>query len=155
VTWDPNWFMPGQAYSWTCSVCSVTWVLQASATAYQDTDIYDARYAVGVTMGYPSCVNETYGSMSPQCVIDTLASYGLVARQAWCSFDQAYAIARQYTGTINPQGQYHYMSLRGVSGSELWVANSAQGYMGVYDTLSRAQFNALGPVSIIYVESRA
>jgi len=155
VSWDPNWFMPAQAYSWTCSVCSTTWVLQATATAYQDADIYDARYAVGERMGYPSCVNQTYGCMSSQCVIDTLASYGLVAREVHCTFDQAYAIARTNTGTINPQGMYHFMALRGTSGPDILVANSARAYMGVYDTLSRDQFNALGPVSIIYVESRA
>jgi hypothetical protein len=155
VTWDPDWFMPNQAHSWTCSVCSCTWVLQASATAYQDSDIYDARHAVGERMGYPSCVNETYGCMSDQCVIDTFASYGLIARQAYCTFDQAYAIARTNTGTINPQAQYHFMAIRGTSGADIWVANSAPGYMGVGDTLSRSQFNALGPVSVIYVESRA
>ena len=147
--------MPGQAYSWTCSVCSATWVLQATATAYQDTDIYDARYAVGERMGYPSCVNPTYGCMSAQCVIDTLASYGLVARQAWGSFDEAFAIARTNTGVINPQGMYHFMGLRGISGSDLWVSNSAPGYMGVDSTLTRERFNALGPVSLIYVESRS
>jgi hypothetical protein len=146
--------MPAQVYNWTCSVCSITWVLQATATAFQDADIYDARYAVGERMGYPSCVNPTYGCMSDQCVLDTLASYGLVARQAYVSFDQAYAIARTNTGTINPQGMYHFMAVRGTSGSDIAVANSAQGYMGVYSTLSRSQFNALGPVSVIYVESR-
>jgi hypothetical protein len=147
--------MPAQAYNWTCSVCSATWVLQATGTAYQESDIYDARYAVGERMGYPSCVNPTYGCMSDQCVIDTLASYGLVVRQAYVTFDEAFAIARVYTGTINPQGMYHFMALRGTSGSDLAVANSAEGYMGVYSTLSRSQFNALGPVSVIYVESRA
>lgn len=147
--------MPGQAYNWTCSVCSTTWVLQATGTAYQDSDIYDARYAVGERMGYPSCVNQTYGCMSPQCVIDTLASYGLVAKQAYVTFDQALAIARTNTGVINPQGMYHFMGLRGTSGSDIWVANSAQGYDGVWDNLTRERFNALGPVSVIYVESRA
>jgi len=42
-----------------------------------------------------------------------------------------------------------YMAIRGVQGSDLWVANSAPGYYGVGDTLSRSQFNALGPVQII------
>ena len=94
--------------------------------------------------------------MSDQCVIDVLASYGLVARQAYVTFDQAYAIARTNTGTINPQGQYHFMALRAANlDGTIGVANSAQGYMGVYDSLSRSQFNALGPVSVIYVESRA
>ena len=154
MTWDPSWFMPSQAYSWTCSVCSTTWVLQATDTAYQEDDIYDARYAVGERMGYPSCVNQTYGCMSQQCVIDTLASYGLVAKQAYVTFDQAYAIARQYTGTINPVGMQHFMAIRGISGSDLAVANSAEGYRGVYSTLSRSQFDSLGPVSVVYVESR-
>jgi len=147
--------MPSQAYSWTCSVCSITWVVQATDTAYQEDDIYDARYAVGLRMGYPSCVNPTYGCMSVQCVLDTLGSYGLIARQAYVTFDQAYAIARTNTGTINPQGMYHFMALRGVSGPDIWVANSAPGYCSVWDTLSRERFNALGPVSVIYVEGRA
>jgi len=137
-------------------VCSVTWVLQATATVYQDTDIYEARTAVGTQMGYPSCVNPTYGSMSAQCVIDTFAAYGLIARQLYVTFDQAYAIARTHTGTINPQAMYHYMAIRGISGSDIAVANSASpGYMGVYSTLSRDQFNALGPVSVVLIESRA
>ena len=75
--------MPGQAYDWTCSVCSSTWVIQATGTAYQDSDIYDARYAVGERMGYPSCVNETYGCMSTQCVKDVLESYGLKTESAY------------------------------------------------------------------------
>jgi len=133
----------------------VTWVLQATATAYQETDIYDARYAVGEQMGYPSCVNPTYGCMSPQCVLDTLASYGLVARQAWVTFDEAFAIARTNTGVINPQGMYHFMGIRGTSGSDIWVSNSAPGYDSVWDNLTRERFNALGPVSLIYVESRS
>jgi len=148
--------MPAQAYSWTCSVCSTTWVLQATATAFQDADIYDARYAVGEEMGYPSCVNETYGCMSQECVVDELAAHGLIARQAWCTFDQAYAIARTNTGTINPQGMYHFMAIRGANpDGSIAVANSAPGYCGVYDSLTRERFNALGPVSVIYVESRA
>ncbi len=146
--------MPGQAHSWTCSVCSATWVLQATATAYQDSDIYDARYAVGTEMGYPSCVNETYGCMSQQCVIDELARHGLAATQAWVTFDQAYAIARTNTGVINPQGMYHFMAIRGISGADIWVANSAPSYDGVWDNLTRERFNALGPVSCIFVTGR-
>ena len=155
MTWDADWFMPAQAYDWTCSVCSVTWVLQATATAFQESDIYDARYAVGEEMGVPSCVNPTYGAMSDRCVIDELARYGLLARQAHVTFEQAFAIAREYTGTINPQGMYHFMALRGVNvDGSIAVANSAQGYCGVYSSLTRERFNALGPVSVIYVERR-
>lgn len=145
--------MPGQAYSWTCSVCSATWVLGATGALDSSGDVYADRERVGVEMGYPNCVNETYGCMSAQCVIDEFARYGLASRQAWVSFEQAYAIASSTTGVINPTGQYHYMGMRGVtSDGELYVANSAQGYRGVYNTLSRQQFNALGPVQVVYLE---
>lgn len=146
--------MPGQYYDWTCSVCSTTWVLQATGTAYTDSDTYAARDEVGSRMGYPTCVNKTYGCMSSQCVIDCFASYGLRSAQAWVTFDQAYAIMSHTTGVINPQGMYHFMACRGVDYSDypqLWVANSAQGYKGVYDTMTRDQFNSLGPVQIIYL----
>jgi len=143
--------MPGQAYDWTCSVCSSTWVIQATGSAYVDTPIYDARLAVGNAMGYPSCVNETYGCMSSQCAIDVLATYGLRCEVAYVTFDQAWSIMNHTTGLINPQGMYHFMGCRGTSGGDLWVANSAQGYRGVYETLNRSQFNSLGPVQLFYL----
>lgn len=145
--------MAPQSYSWTCSVCSLTWVLQATGMLASSGDVYADRDAVGRVMGYPSCVNETYGCMSAQCVVDAFGFYGLSARQAWVTFDQAYAIAQQTTGVINPIGMYHFMGIRGVSDGALWVANSAPGYDGVGSTLDRGQFNALGPVQVIYLDN--
>jgi len=148
--------MARQQYNWTCSVASLTWVLQATETAYVGADVYAAREQAGITMGYPSCVNETYGCMSAQCVVDALAAYGLTARAVTTTFDEAYAIARQTTGCINPHGMYHFMGIRGVDGIEpgdIWVANSASpSYYGVGDSLTRDKYNALGPVTLIYLE---
>ena len=141
--------MHPQAYEWTCSVASVTWVLQSTGTAYTEIDQYTAREEVLHALGYPSCVNETYGAMSSTCLQDGLEQYGLESEQAWVTFDQAYAICSGTTGLINPVGMYHYMAIRGVSGDSLSVANSAEGYCGIWSTLSRAQFNALGPVQVI------
>lgn len=143
--------MLGQAYDWTCSVCSATWVLQSTGIIDPRRDQYDARYEVGSIMGHPNCVNQTYGCMSTQCVKDVLSNYGLNNKNAYVTFDQAYAIAGETTGTINPNGMYHFMAIRGRSGSDIWVANSARGYKGVYDTLSRTQFNNLGPVEVVYL----
>jgi hypothetical protein len=137
--------MATQWYNWTCSVCSVTWALNAMGLTHL------SREEVGVTMGYPNCVNETYGCMSSDCVAGTFAAYGYNTRRAYCTFDNAFAIMSQTTGTINPQGMYHFMGIRGVRGGGLWVANSAPGYRGVWDDLSRSAFNSLGPVELIYV----
>lgn len=143
--------MWGQAYDWTCSVCSATWVLQSMGILDPAMDQYEARYTVGYLMGYPNCVNETYGCMSTDCVKNIFEAYGLLAENSYVTFDQAYAIAGQTTGTINPNGMYHFMAIRGRTGSDLWVANSAPGYRGVYDSLTRSQFNSLGPVEIVAI----
>jgi len=147
--------MIAQAYNWTCSVCSITWCLQSTHTIDPYKDVYDARYDVGSIMGYPNCVNPTYGCMSSDCVADTFASFGYITKRITTTFDGAYAICREFTGTINPQGMYHFMGIRGVIDNDIWVANSAQGYRGVYDRLSRSQYNNLGPVEVIYLESHS
>jgi hypothetical protein len=112
-----------------------------------------SRETATAIIGYPDCVNETYGLMSADCMIKAFEKEGLVAKQAWVTFEQAYSICQQYTGVINPIGQYHFMGIRGVESSTIWVANSAQGYMGVWDNLDYERFIALGPVQVIYCES--
>jgi len=112
------------------------------------------RDECGNTIGYPNCVNETYGLMSGECLVNAYSAYDIQAKQAWVTFEQAYSIASHYTGCINPVGMYHFMGIRGTANDRIWLANSAMGYMGIYDTLSREQFNLLGPVQVIYCESK-
>lgn len=136
--------MDPQTYDWTCSVCTFTWTIQSTGI-----DPNLTRPAAGELIGYPNCVNASVGLAMTQCLIDAYAHYGLDAIESWVSFDQAYAICREHTGGISPSAMYHWMAIRGVTGDALWVANSAEGYCGVYDVLSRAQFNALGPVKLL------
>ncbi|HEY7419298.1 MAG TPA: hypothetical protein VH593_29210 [Ktedonobacteraceae bacterium] len=141
--------MAPQQYSWTCSVASFTWVINSTGV-----DPNLTRDQALQLIGYPNCVNETYGLMSSDCLVAAYNYYGLDARVEWVTYDQAYSIMSGHTGQINPLGMYHFMAIRGVDGynpGDLWVANSAQGYMGVWDSLNRSQFNALGPVKIIYL----
>lgn len=84
-------------------------------------------------------------------MVHCFAQYGLMAIEKWVGFDEAYAIAEQYTGGISPSGMYHWMAIRGVDSGQIWVANSAPGYKGVWDLLSRDYFNYFGPVKVIYV----
>lgn len=138
--------MPRQLQEWTCSICSYTWVIQSTQI---DTSL--TREDAGLIIGYPTCVNEVYGLMSAQCMINAFSHYGLHSQQLWCSFDTAYSICREHTGVINPIGMYHFMAIRGIDGDSIWVANSAPGYCGVYNFLSRSQFNNLSPVQLIYL----
>lgn len=141
--------MQSQAFNWTCSVCAFTWSLNATAIA-PDLTRDDAL----VSLGYPDCVNQTYGCMTSECLVSGYRQFGVDALQSWVTFEQAYALCSRYTGVINPVGMYHYMAIRGVSDGNLWVANSARGYLGVYDVLTRDQFNAFGPVQIVALIER-
>jgi hypothetical protein len=142
--------MARQVYNWTCSVCSYTWVIQATGT-----DPNLSREQAAEIIGYPKCVNENFGLMSADCMIEAFGKYGMVAIQKWVTFDEAYAICEKYTGVINPLGMYHFMAIRGVTERGIRVANSAPGYDSVFDDLDRGTFNALGPVQVIYVEQYA
>lgn len=101
----------------------------------------------------PACVNPDVGLVDTQCLVRLFEEEGQPARQEWVSWERAYELCASTTGVINPLGQYHFMGIRGVTDDgKLWVSNSAQGYMGVYDTLDAAQFAALGPVQVVVLE---
>jgi len=138
--------MPAQVYNWTCSICSFVWVIQSTGI---DTSL--TRKEAETLIGNPECVNPTYGLMSIQCLVDAFASLGVATQNAYCTFQQAYSICRYSTGVINLIGMYHFMAIRGVRGANLWVANSALGYRGVYEELSESAYNDLGPTQLLWI----
>ena len=130
-------YMPPQVYSWTCSICASTWVLQATGL-HPDA----AREAIAGQIGYPNCVNEAVGLADTQCLVSLFEDYGVGAEREWLDWDRAYEIASTTTGCLNSTRWYHFVAIRGVRDGNLWIANSAPGYMGIYDDVTPAQFNA-------------
>jgi len=103
-------------------------------------------------IGTPQNINSTYGLMDGsgaqlQRVLEE--NYGLFTIQQWATFDQAYATAGQSCGMLGGSNWYHWVGVRGQQGDMLWIANSAPGWYDIYDTLSREQFNSLGPFSLV------
>ena len=80
-----------------------------------------------------------------------LGDYGLGSEHGWLDYDTVYSLATDTTGLMSGAAWYHWVALRGVQGQNLWIANSAPGYMGVHDVLSRADFHRLGPFSVVYL----
>lgn len=151
--WDAWTSMPGQLYDWTCSACATEWTERAVWASRGD-DIYANREQVVYAIGYPQNINSTYGLMDGsgselQRVLREHA--GLKTEQSWLSFDAAYNVYSQTLGLMSGANMYHWMGVRGVQGGNLWVANSAPGYRGIWDTLSRYDFDRLGGWSCIYV----
>jgi hypothetical protein len=143
---DSNTPMPRQETCWTCSVCAQDWVLRATGVAPNHT-----RAAGLNEIGFPNNVNETFGLMdgSGSQLRRVYGTYGLESTQAWMHFDDVYAAAGQTTGQMSGGAWYHWVAIRGRDGDNLWIANSAPGYKNVGESLSRNDFNRLGPFSVV------
>ena len=147
ASYDPNTDMPRQQASWSCSACALAWLLRALKL---DPNCYEQ---CGIDhIGYPNNINPTYGLMdgSGAQLQRVLSEYGQNSEQAWLSYDSAWSIYSQTPGVMSGGAWYHWVGVRGTSDGNLWVANSAPGYDGVWDILTRAQFNTLGPFSCVW-----
>lgn len=143
---------PGQLYDWTCSGCSLDWVKRAVGLVTTD-DIYGSRQTTVYEIGYPNNISPDVGlhDASGSALRAVLSMYGQDSEQDWLNFDATYALAQQGAGMMSGQAWYHWVGIRGVQGSNLWVANSAPGYKGIYDTVSRDDFNRLGGFSVVWL----
>lgn len=139
--------MAPQVRNWTCSICATDWTLRATGL-----NPYSTREQVTAEIGYPNCVDEYSGLRDGACVVRVFADYGVDAVQEWVSdFDRAYQLCSETAGLVDSIGMYHFMAIRGVTDNHLWVANSALGYRGVYETISRDQFLNLGPWKLVWL----
>jgi hypothetical protein len=104
-------------------------------------------------IGFPQNINAQYGLMdgTGRALQDVYSSYNQPTDQAWMSFDQVYELIQTTTGQMAGSNWYHWVALRGASGPNLWIANSAPGYMGIYNTLSREDFQRLGGFSVVWL----
>lgn len=140
--------MEPQLYSWTCSACSLDWVMRSTLLVPD----YNRQRAVE-EIGYTEQINPWVGLTNVdgpgQALIDVLAGYGQESEQAWLDFDAVYEAAQETTGMISGSAWYHWVSLRGVQGDTIWIANSAPGYMGIWNNLSRQDFSRLGPFNTV------
>lgn len=140
--------MPPQEASWTCSACSLAWVLRATGLD-PDMDEWQAVTAIG----YPENINGEYGLMdaSGPALRAVYTEYGQATQQGWMRFDEVYDLAQWTTGQMSGAAWYHWVGLRGIDGDAISVANSAPGYKGIYDRLTRADFERLGGFSVVWL----
>ena len=133
--------MPPQVKNWTCSICSTDWLLRATGLNPNSN-----REQVCAQIGYPSCVDEYSGLKDTECLQDVIEQYGVPTNIEWPSWERALEIASSTAFILDSLTMYHFMAGRGLTGGGgLWIANSASGYMGVYETIDQYQWNRLQP----------
>jgi hypothetical protein len=139
-------------YDWTCSACATEWVERALYLS-RGNDVYANREAVVHEIGYPHNISSMYGlhDGTGAQLQRVLAGSDIQTDQGWLSFDEAYALYSEGLGLGSGTEYYHWVAFRGVAGSNLWISNSAPGYRGVYDQLSRYDYDRLGPWNCLWV----
>jgi len=141
--------MAPQFYDWTCSACSLDWVKVACGLAP-----YSDRYATTLEIGYTQNISPAVGlhDASGWALREVLLrDYGQETAQGWLDFDTVYDLAQGTTGMMSGAAYYHWVALRGVQGNNIWIANSAVGYKGVWDVLSRSDWDRLGGWSVVWL----
>jgi hypothetical protein len=155
IHWDPHLYMVPQVYGWTCSACATDWVVKAAGLSPGSGDVYVDRETMVYDIGYTEQINPWTGLTNVDgpgyALQDVLDGYGQATEQAWLDFDSVYQLAQHTTGMMSGANWYHWVALRGVQGSSIWIANSAPGYAGIWDVLSREDFNRLGGFNVIWL----
>ena len=141
--------MSPQQLNWTCAACSLDWLLRATAL-----DLDSTRPRTIEAIGYPHNINPQFGLMdsSGRALRDVLDTYDQPSGQAWLDFDTTYALAQHTAGMLSGAKWYHWTAIRGITGGALWIANSAPGYCGIFDVLTREDWARLGGFSVVWLE---
>jgi hypothetical protein len=146
--------MPAQEANWSCSACSLAWVLRSTGLE-PGANEQDCIAALGYC---PTCaagcgISSSLGlcdASGPE-LRRIYAEHGQDTAQAWLDFDTVYELAQHTTGQMSGAVWNHWVALRGVQGATIWVANSAQGYKGIWNNVSREDFARLGGFSVVWL----
>lgn len=152
-----DWQYPAMAqqHDWDCSQEATNWCLHSWGRTPDESWMESSMVAAGVVSPALGCTDAS-GAGLAGWVNDEYGEYGYWAENApYVSFDDIVAEARTHRHplAIGGRGWYHWSGVRGYDEllDQLQLANPANGYRGVYQTLSRAQFDQLGTFSLVRV----
>lgn len=152
-----DWQYPAmpQQHDWDCSQESLDWCLHAWGRTPDESWMEASMIRAGV-MTPEAGATDASGAGLAGWVNAEYAEYGYWAENApYVTFDDIMSEARSHRHplAIGGRGWYHWSGVRGYDEllDQLQLANPANGYRGVYQTLSRAQFDQLGPFSLVRV----
>jgi hypothetical protein len=128
------------------------WLKRAASLVVTD-DIYGSRQTTVYEIGYPNNISPDVGlhDAGGSALMAVLESYGQESSQSWLDFDTTYELAQGTAGMMSGAAYYHWVGIRGVDAGCIWVANSAPGYKGIYDHISRNDWQRLGSWSVVWL----
>lgn len=137
-----------QQLDWSCSACSLAWLNRALGIQHATDEPSAIAY-----IGEPEHINSLYGLMdgSGTRLRDCLREQGAPAFTCWASWEDTLKMAASWPLLIGGAAWYHWVGVRGTEDDMLWIANSAEGWMGVTAVLDEDQWVELGPFAVVAV----
>jgi hypothetical protein len=145
LTFDATVAAVPQSGAWQCSAASMAWLLDALGKPTSQDDVVN-------TLG-PDRIDPSVGlhdGSGAGLVAVLSAAYGVSAINGPVSFDDALGLAAAGPCLLGGGAWNHWTGVRGTDGQTLDLANPSPGYRGVGSSLSRAQFDALGPFYAVW-----
>jgi hypothetical protein len=155
VPFNPDAPVTPQPDSWSCAVRAAQWILRSIGRNPGDAWITTHLLDDGVVTrehglmdasgtGLAAWLTKEYGTE----MAFTAASAPLV------TFDDVRAGAGTNPTLMGGRRWNHWSGVRGYDAARdlLLLANPGDGWMGVYQTMSRAEFSALGDFSAVYID---
>ena len=154
---DWNWRLARdpQDYAWDCAACSLAWCLRTIGLDYSEQEVIEA-------LG-PTRISPTLGLLdaSGRGLVSWLGEIGIDAdNNPNASWSDVIAAGGFQPMLIGGRSWYHWTAVRmGPFAANhpdvdvLLLMNPAEGYMNVSQTLTSAQFAALGPFSAVWLSS--
>jgi hypothetical protein len=153
-TYNPDTPPERQVQSWACAIRATTWVLKSLGVNIDAGTLQDEMVPGRVTpelglldaRGYG--IAETIKAHIPTAWHDRVHVFDSI------SWDELRSLAGQGPIALGGRAWYHWTAVRQANADgTLALANPAPGYKGVGDTLSRGQWDALGPFSAVWVNA--
>ncbi len=146
---DPHTPTVLQTGPWQCSAASTAWVLRSLGYPHSQDDV--------VALLGPNQIDADVGLHfgDGRGLVALLQGVGLSASNRLLSFDDLLAMAGTRPVAMGGANFYHWVGVRGRDGDTLLLANPGPGWRGIHQTLSRAEFGALGPFAAVWVEDDA
>lgn len=153
LPYNPDARVDQQPDNWSCSIQSAEWLLRSIGRNPGDQWIQDQLLGEGIVTRQHGLMQASGKQLADWITSEYGAEMGFVAHAADVTFDDVAAGAGVNPTLIGGRAWNHWSGVRRLNADgTLALANPADGYKGVGQTMTRAQWDALGPWSAVYID---
>lgn len=142
--YDPTAVQNNQQRDWDCSAAATAWMGRSLGWGWAELDVaYEFAHA-GIATPAVGLLDGTGAGIVRWLALQPFNAVN--ERATWSAVNDILATCPVIMGSGR---WYHWVGVRSSDGSELQLANSAPGWAGIWQTLSRAQFDNFGDFYLV------